>query len=184
MFGGFPVNLPESIGYCRSGRLKRSLLKRNTLTRQSIHPSGRSHNEGNMSIFDKCNIEYKHILLHEGSHYPQIGCFFAVAARGQGRSIPKVTIYVVNFLTDRSYPCPFCRYNYLDYCIALFSPRMFDRINTIFSVFTCKYSVDFHVIQNLQMLIRKLSSEDNIGRKRRKHSSIRTSQRRSAPAPQ
>ena len=47
-----------------------------------------------MSIFDKCNIEYKHILLHEGSHYPQIGCFFAVAARGQGRSIPKVTIYV------------------------------------------------------------------------------------------
>ena len=90
------------------------------------------------------------------------------------------------FLTDRSYPCPFCRYNYLDYCIALFSPRMFDRINTIFSVFTSKYSVDFHVIQNLQMLIRKLSSEDNIGRKmlRRKHSSIRTSQRRSAPVPQ
>ena len=84
LFGGFPVNLPESIGYCRSGRLKRSLLKRNTLTRQSIHPSGRSHNEGNMSIFDKCNIEYKHILLHEGSHYPQIGCFFCSCCKGTG----------------------------------------------------------------------------------------------------
>ena len=54
------------------------------------------------------------------------------------------------------------QWNICDCCtvfsIALFSLRLFDRTDLIYSVFTC---VDFHVTLILQMLLRKLSSENS-----------------------